>query len=330
VIYPDYNHFLARYPIRVRNESGEVIPPCAVMRPVEWTTSSGRVVCRVGKPDSNTPERYLVNCPIEIAADSDSEGYATYLEDGGLVKYDSGTPAVDEDWGPADGSWGLATDGTGFKIIGEPQTIGEQSVVIAEQVKAATSQASCYYYLKSKTGFAGSGSSANLTAGNLSGFCGASHVIGTESDVGVAYDDAEATPATNGNWDVTKTGTYGIRFWGGVNLSIAGAAIPTWQIKLYHKPSAGSIGEYDDSLGGFPMRHYSSHWFNAAPSGGSTSFTIPVNFFGFAFLESGDTVGIRMQLVDETNVVLSPFASPLGLRATFTYLSTTEMTDTAF
>jgi hypothetical protein len=195
---------------------------------------------------------------------------------------------------------------------------------------AVAAGVSCYYYLKSKTGFAGSGSSANLTAGNLNGFCGASYVVGNQTEVGISYNDSEATPATNGNFNVTKTGTYGVRFWGGVNLGITGAAIPTWQIKLYHKPSGDPIGEYTDSLGGFPMRHYSSHWFNAAPSGGSTSFTIPVNFFGFAFLTSGDTVGIRMQLTDDTNVVVSPFASPVGLLATFSYLSDTEMTDTAF
>jgi hypothetical protein len=195
---------------------------------------------------------------------------------------------------------------------------------------ASAAGVSCYYYLTSKTGFFGSGSSASLRTGNLNGFCGATFVVGNQTEVGVAYNDSEATPATNGNFNVTKTGTYGVRFWGGVNLSIAGAAIPTWQIKLYHKPSGDPIGEYADSLGGFPMRHYSSHWFNASPTGGSTSFTIPVNFFGFAFLASGDTVGIRMQLTDDTNVIITPFASPVGLRATFSYLQDTEMTDTAF
>jgi hypothetical protein len=193
---------------------------------------------------------------------------------------------------------------------------------------AVAAGVSCYYYLTEKKSFAGSGSSATLATGNLTGWCGATYVIGNQTEVGVSYDDSEADPDTNGNWSITKTGTYGVRFWGGVNLGITGAAIPTWQIKLYRKPSASAIGEFADSLGGFPMRYYSSHWFNAAPSGGSTSFTVPVNHYGFAYLTSGDKVTVRMQLTDATNATVAPFASPVGLRLTFSYLSDTEMTDT--
>lgn len=122
-----------QWPLRVRNGQGTVIPPGAVMRIVSSTAVGGQLVYTCAKPNSTTQNRYLVNGPFAIGTRSTDEGLASTLCEAGYVLYDTGTPAVNEEWGPSDGSWTLTTSGTGFTITGGITTLAGNAAVSAIQ-----------------------------------------------------------------------------------------------------------------------------------------------------------------------------------------------------
>jgi hypothetical protein len=131
LIYPDHPRFMATYPIIVKNGAGEEIPPCAVMRISSEDLVDGRRVITVAKPDSTFRRRYLVNSPIAIANSISAEGYAGYLGEGGYVYYNSGTPALDEEWGATASQWYLTQNRPGFIITAENTTFNSKNIVSA-------------------------------------------------------------------------------------------------------------------------------------------------------------------------------------------------------
>jgi hypothetical protein len=132
LIYPDHPRFRATYPIIVKNGAGEEIPPCAVMRISSEDLVDGRRVITVAKPDSTFRRRYLVNSPIAIANSSSAEGYAGYLVEGGYVYYNSGTPALDEEWGATASQWYLTQNRPGFIVTAETTTFNSKNIVSAK------------------------------------------------------------------------------------------------------------------------------------------------------------------------------------------------------
>jgi hypothetical protein len=131
LIYPDHPLFRAKYPIIVKNGASEEIPPCAVMRISSEDLVDGRRVITVAKPDSTFRRRYLVNSPIAIANSSSAEGYAGYLGEGGYVYYNSGTPALDEEWGATASQWYLTQNRPGFIVTAETTTFNSKNIVSA-------------------------------------------------------------------------------------------------------------------------------------------------------------------------------------------------------
>jgi hypothetical protein len=131
LIYPDHPLFRAKYPIIVKNGAGEEIPPCAVMRISSEDLVDGQRVITVAKPDSTFRRRYLVNSPIAIANSSSAEGYAGYLGEGGYVYYNSGTPALDEEWGATASQWYLTQNRPGFIVTAETTTFNSKNLVSA-------------------------------------------------------------------------------------------------------------------------------------------------------------------------------------------------------
>lgn len=111
-----------RWPLRVKNSSGEVIPPHSVLRVTNWANSDNEILYTVAKPDATYRWQYLVSGPFAIGAGSSAEGLATFLSSGGLVYYNSGTPAYGERWGPTASQWYLTQHRPGFHVQGAGTT----------------------------------------------------------------------------------------------------------------------------------------------------------------------------------------------------------------
>jgi hypothetical protein len=132
MIYPDHPVFRTKYPVKVRNSTGAVIPACAVMRVTNWTNVDNGVVANVAKPNATLFRRYLVNGPLAIGAASTDEGYAGYLDNwDGPVMYGSGTPALDEEWGATDAQWYLTKNRPGFIVAGSTTTTFNSTNILA-------------------------------------------------------------------------------------------------------------------------------------------------------------------------------------------------------
>lgn len=119
--------------IRFHNDSGEAIPPFAVMRITDVNrtgTAPWRLKC--SKPNTTFYNVYLVNsaalCPVS------DNGWGTYLFDSGDVLCDDTyTPTVGEEWGPTSGSWALVRHRPGFLIDGGPTGTGSAYRAVAKQ-----------------------------------------------------------------------------------------------------------------------------------------------------------------------------------------------------
>lgn len=98
------------------NNSGELVPAYAVMR----VESIANEIHEIAKPNTTFKCRYLVNGPDAVAIDG--YGVGTWLENSDKVLYDTGTPAIDEEWGAKSGQWSLAENRPGFLITGDADT----------------------------------------------------------------------------------------------------------------------------------------------------------------------------------------------------------------
>lgn len=119
--------------VRYHNDSGEAIPPFAVMR-ITGVNSSGTAPWRVkvSKPNTTFYRYYLVNGPVRCPV-SDN-GWGTFIWDAGYVLYDTGsTPAIGETWGPQDGAWTIKKNRWGFNIVGGNAGSGATSKTLAVQ-----------------------------------------------------------------------------------------------------------------------------------------------------------------------------------------------------
>lgn len=115
--------------VRVSNDSGEEIPPHALLR-VTGTHEDGYPT--VGKPNADSLPGLLVNgmLPIPIGG----TGVATYTEPFPVAYDTSANPAVGETWGSANGSWLLTTGKSGWRIMGDLNP--DQETVWAARVSA--------------------------------------------------------------------------------------------------------------------------------------------------------------------------------------------------
>lgn len=112
------------------NNSGEEIPPYAILRPTAVTKRGGARVLDVDRPSSTDFARiYYVNGPRAVPYHTGGQSATGLCSRSGWIDaaYDpaDGVPARGEGWGPKPGSWLLHKDYYGFTIAG-----GESSVTI--------------------------------------------------------------------------------------------------------------------------------------------------------------------------------------------------------
>lgn len=121
--------------VRFVNSAGETIPSHAIMRVTNCTVTNGEMIYTVAKPDGTYRWRYLVNSCIAVGSGSAHEGWGTFLDEGGPAYYSSGTPALNEMWGPTSGQWYLTQHRPGFLISGAgTSTSGGVNVLFTKQV----------------------------------------------------------------------------------------------------------------------------------------------------------------------------------------------------
>jgi len=124
-----------RWPLRVKNASGEAIPPHSVLRVTNWSNSNNEILYTVAKPDATYRWQYLVSGPFEIGSGSANEGLATFLSSGALVYFNSGTPAYGQRWGPTPSQWYLTQHGPGFHVQGaNTTTFNSKNLLVAVQL----------------------------------------------------------------------------------------------------------------------------------------------------------------------------------------------------
>lgn len=117
---------LRRHWVRVKNGQSTTIPPHSVVLITSSTVTNGSVVHTVRQPNAASTDfnwnGYLITGPFEIGASTNYEGVATTATEGALARYDTGTPAMKEVWGPKHGQFTLSKGYHGFEIIGSTTT----------------------------------------------------------------------------------------------------------------------------------------------------------------------------------------------------------------
>lgn len=127
-----------RWPLRVKNSSGSVIPPFSVVLITSVTVSNNEMLYTVRQPNAASTDfnwnGYLVTGPFSIGSGSSDEGLATDLVQPNYVRYDTGTPAIKDVWGPKHGQLTLSKNYYGFEIVGGNTTAAGNNVTIARWV----------------------------------------------------------------------------------------------------------------------------------------------------------------------------------------------------
>lgn len=120
-----------------KNVSAETIPAFAVMRVTGTIQVEGMTAITCAKPNSSSFSFYVVNGPAAVRAGF--FGQCTYGPS--LVVRYSGSPSLDDDLGPTNGSWEISSGGSGFRVVGAINS----TILEAIQVPAASASGSQTY-----------------------------------------------------------------------------------------------------------------------------------------------------------------------------------------
>lgn len=178
------------------------------------------------------------------------------------------------------------------------------------------------YYLN--LGIEGWTSSTQLNSGSPNGWVGSQAYAGSESKVGIAYQSAETTPSTNGNYLISTTGLYrivlsgyskmklnGTRTWSTTTRNTSAVANapgtnhfhtytennyediakgPMLTIKLYRKPSGSAMAAYTDAQGA------SRTWQHRFWQPNDTQNFFPISTEWNCNLNAGDKIALKFTL----------------------------------
>lgn len=97
----------SQYSIPFYNDSGEAVPPFAIMQPKGLSNSGGRWFISIEKPQSDTfGPTWLVNGPSQVASGKTGSAADPSLAPVWIAR-DTGTVTFGDGWGVDDGSWKL-------------------------------------------------------------------------------------------------------------------------------------------------------------------------------------------------------------------------------
>lgn len=183
-----------RWPLRVKNSSGAVIPPFSVVLITSATATDNEIVFTVRQPNAASTDfnwnGYLVTGPFAIGSGASDEGLATDLVQPNYVRYDTGTPAIKEIWGPKHGQLTLSKAYYGFEILGGNTTAAGNNVTLARWVGAGE------VLVKNETG----SPIAAASSGTVNVYSG---TAGSESDTGM---DLSVYNRSSVSWATAKFG----------------------------------------------------------------------------------------------------------------------------
>lgn len=98
-----------------KNNAGSECPAFGVFAVTSNTVTGGKNILQGSQPSTTFSRSYAVNGEFPIAANGYGGAYTHGLV---LVKYDTGTPAVGETWGPAPSQWTVKKGYPGFICMG--------------------------------------------------------------------------------------------------------------------------------------------------------------------------------------------------------------------
>lgn len=184
-----------RHPwVRVKNGVATTIPPHSVVLITSGTITNNGMVYTVRQPNAASTDfnwdGYLITGPFEIGASTNYEGLATEATEPTLARYDSGSPAMKEVWGPKHGQFTLSKGYYGYQVVGSTTTSGGNNVVPVRWIGVEE------VLVKNETGStinAGSSGSCNVYVGTA----------GSETDSGM---DLTCYNRTSTNWPTAKFG----------------------------------------------------------------------------------------------------------------------------
>lgn len=107
------SHWAIRYPIVVQNTGSEAAPPYAVAQITNATPADAAAIYSVKKPDGNPEAHYVLVSPQGLGS---TPGAAT--DQYPALAMISGSPSINQEIGPVNGSWSLTASGKGFVYIG--------------------------------------------------------------------------------------------------------------------------------------------------------------------------------------------------------------------
>ena len=123
-----------RWPLRVKNGGTDVIAPFSIVLVSSVAVTNNELVYTIRQPNAASTDfnwnQYLVTGPFAIGGSSGHEGLGTDLKEPGLVRYDSGTPAAKEMWGPKHSQYTLSKNYYGFECLGGNTTAAGNNVAV--------------------------------------------------------------------------------------------------------------------------------------------------------------------------------------------------------
>lgn len=135
---PRWSPLRGKWPLLVKNGSGSAIPPFSVVLISSVTKTNNEIVYTVVQPNAASTDfnwnGYLVTGPFAIGSASTANGLASDLVQPNYVRYDTGTPAIKEKWGPKHGQLTISKGYYGFEILGGNTTECGNNVTVAKWV----------------------------------------------------------------------------------------------------------------------------------------------------------------------------------------------------
>lgn len=130
-----------RWPIRVKNGSGSVIPPFSLVLTSSASAVNNEIVVTVVKPNAAAADfnfcGYLVTGPFAIGSGSSNEGLASNLVQPNYLSLDF-TGATGNVCGPKHGQFTAARHYLGYRIVGDPETVNGVKVAVAKNIGVST------------------------------------------------------------------------------------------------------------------------------------------------------------------------------------------------
>lgn len=130
-----------RWPLRVKNASGSVIPPYSLALVTSETASANEMLYTVRKPNAADTDfnrsKYLVTGPFAIGSGAANEGLATNLTQPNYISTDAAA-SIGQIWGPKHNQFTAARYYYGYEILGGATTFNGINIAVAKWIGVDT------------------------------------------------------------------------------------------------------------------------------------------------------------------------------------------------